>query len=59
MEQTSFRELLDETRTRTNGIQSHGHKLAVLLIDGVKDVPEAVKLKILSSIRSFVDKEIE
>ena len=29
------------------------------IIDHVIDVPEAVKLQILSSIRSFVDKQME
>ena len=33
--------------------------LPVLLIENVQDVPETVKLQILSSIRSFVEKEIE
>lgn len=40
-ERASFRELLEETRTR------------------VHDVPEAVKQQILSSIRSFLDKQVE
>jgi len=33
--------------------------LLVSFIDDVIDAPEAVKLQILSSIRSFVDKQIE
>ncbi|KAH9026247.1 hypothetical protein EDB84DRAFT_1563802 [Lactarius hengduanensis] len=41
MEQSSFRELLDGTRMRT------------------QDVPEAVKLQIVTLIRSFVDKQFE
>lgn len=32
---------------------------ALLTGNLVKDVPEAVKLQILSSIRSFVEKQIE
>lgn len=40
-ERASFRELLEETRTRAH------------------DVPEAVKQQILSSIRSFLDKQVE
>ncbi|KAI9439423.1 hypothetical protein BJY52DRAFT_1195683 [Lactarius psammicola] len=41
MEQPSFRELLDNTRTRT------------------QDVPEAVKLQIMTLVRSFIDKQFE
>lgn len=47
--------------------RGHGHmvfnhlapNLLVSFIDDVIDAPEAVKLQILSSIRSFVDKQIE
>lgn len=61
VEQPSFRELLDETRTRSNGIlsSSYPNSQALLTVNVVKDVPEAVKLQILSSIRSFVEKQIE
>ena len=62
IEQPSFHELLDETKTRANGILSFSSTQAFqALLTGnvVKDVPEAVKLQILSSIRSFVEKQIE
>ncbi|KAI0259520.1 hypothetical protein BC834DRAFT_629586 [Gloeopeniophorella convolvens] len=41
MEQPSFRELLDGTRTRAHG------------------VPEAVRQQIMTSMRAFIDKQIE
>ncbi|KAF8269115.1 hypothetical protein EI94DRAFT_1725994 [Lactarius quietus] len=41
VEQPSFRELLDGTRTRT------------------EDVPDAVKLQIMTLIRSYIDKQFE
>lgn len=61
MEQPSFRELLDETKTRANGILSSSCPKLPSVADRnvAKDVPEAVKLQILSSIRSFVEKQIE
>ena len=60
MEQASFRELLEETRTRTySNSVLWLQNMPTLLIDNVQDVPEAVKQQILSSIRSFLDKQIE
>lgn len=60
MGQVSFRELLEEARTRTYSKSVlWPQNLPTLLIDNVQDVPEAVKQQILSSIRSFLDKQIE
>lgn len=60
MGQVSFRELLEEARTRTYSKSVlWPQNLPTLLIDNVQDVPEAVKQQILSSIRSFLDKQFE
>ena len=60
MEQATFRELLEEARTRTHSNYIVWFQnMPTLLIDNVQDVPEAVKQQILSSIRSFLDKQFE
>lgn len=60
MEQASFRELLEEARARSHSNSSFDSpEIPSLLIDNVQDVPEAVRQQILSSIRSFLDKQIE
>ncbi|KAH9995227.1 hypothetical protein BJV77DRAFT_942948 [Russula vinacea] len=53
---------MDSTQARTRTYSKSvlwPQNLPTLLIDNVQDVPEAVKQQILSSIRSFLDKQIE
>ena len=60
-ERASFRELLEETRTRAHGKSAIWSQNMAHVADwkNVKDVPEAVKQQILSSVRSFLDKQVE
>jgi hypothetical protein len=58
-EQASFREVLEEARTRAHGNYSVPKLCPALLIENVQDVPEAVKQQILLSILSSLDKQIE